>query len=212
MKEMAACVLILILLVMSCVEREIYVTPIDILDLLPDDNEINGWIKTESTRYAETADQLTSIIDGEAVPYINNGFRAAVFQEYQGTINNNLVPLDVRIFDMGDTINAKNVYDDVETPGDSAWVGNNPGREARINVSFLFSYQIDFWADSFFVRIVIEDKSNIGLGIAKDFAFNISDAIYASRLAPAGGNSALLPRERLFYPAANSLCKPLRSI
>jgi hypothetical protein len=212
MKSTIICAVALMFLVMSCGEREIYLTPVYILDLLQDDNEIDGWIKTESTRYAETADQLTSIIDGEAVPYIDNGFRAAVFQKYEGLINNNLVPVNVRIFDMGDTINAKNVYDDVETPGDSAWVGNNPGREARINVSFLFSYQIDFWADSFFIRIIIDDKSNDGLGIAKDFAFNISDAINTSELATAGYYSVMLLRERPFYLTANSLCKPLRSI
>ena len=176
-KKIATYFLTFLFLFISCGEREIYIATINILDLLPDDNEITGWIQNESTRYAETADQLTSIINGEAVPYINNGFRAAVFQEYEGIIDTNIIQLNVRIFDMGDTINAKNVYDEVATPGDSAWFNNNPGREARINVSFLFSYQIDFWADSFFVRTIINDKSNDGLGVAKAFAFNISDAI-----------------------------------
>jgi len=183
MKKIITYVLTFVFLTIGCGEKEIYVTPIHVLDLLPDDNEISGWVKTEYARYAETADQLTSIINGEAVPYINNGFQAAVFQKYEGLISNMIIPLDIRIFDMGDSINAKNVYDDVETAGDSTWIGNNPGREARINVSFLFSYQVDFWMDKFFVRTIIEDKSSEGVGIAQEFAFNISDAIDSTGLS-----------------------------
>jgi len=180
-------VLAFIFVIIGCGEKEIYVTLNNILDLLPEDNEINGWVKTEYAKYAETADQLTSIINGEAGPYINNNFQAAVFQKYEGMINNTFIPQEVRIFDMEDSINAKNVYDDVATAGDSAWTTNNPGREARINSSFIFSYQIDFWADKFFVRIIINEKSNEGLGIVQAFAFNISDAIDETRLYTAGG-------------------------
>lgn len=193
MKIIIVYVLTFLFLTVSCGEKEIAVTPLNILDLLPDDNEISGWVKTEYTRYAQTADQLTSIINGEAVPYIENSFQAAAFQKYEGIINNTVIPLNVRIFDMGDTANAKNVYDDVGTAGDSAWVGNNPGREARINVSFLFSYQVDFWADKFFVRIIIEDKSNAGLSVTQEFAFNISDTIDDTGISTVRGYSMLLP-------------------
>ncbi len=147
------------------------------VDLLPKDNEISGWTKSGQLRTASTPDELTAIINGEAVPYINNNFKEAVFQNYQGIIGGNNVTLEVRIFDMRDTINARKVYKDVANGQETPWVNNHPGVEARIDESGLFSYAIDFWEDKFFVRTVIQEKSSASLDIAKTFSLNISAAI-----------------------------------
>ncbi len=151
--------------------------PKNAIDLLPRDNEISGWTKSEAIKTAETAEQLTALIDGEAVPYINNNFKEAVFQKYSGTIGSNTIPLEVRVFDMRDSINARNVYKDVGTGSETPWTDNPPGVEARINDSFLFSYMVEFREDKFYLRIVIDEKSSTALDITKLFAHNISAAI-----------------------------------
>lgn len=152
-------------------------TPKNAIDLLPKDNEISGWTKPEAARIAETGDQLTAIIDGEAVPYINNNFKEAVFQKYSGTIGGNAVPMDVRIFDMRDTVNTRKVYKDVASGQEIPWSDPRPGVEARIDETGLFSYRVDFWEERFFIRIIIDDKTTAGLDVAKAFANNISAAM-----------------------------------
>jgi len=146
------------------------------IDLLPKDNEISGWTKSEAVRIASTGDELTAIIDGEAVHYINNNFKEAVFQNYQGVIGSSTVSLEVRIFDMRDTTNTRKVYKDVAAGGEQPW-DNHPGVEGRINDSFLASYMVEFWEAKFYVRIVIREKSAAALDIAKTFGLNISAAI-----------------------------------
>ncbi len=146
------------------------------IDLLPKDNEISGWTKSEAVRIAGTPDELTAIIDGEAVPYINNNFKDAVFQKYQGVIGSNTITLEVRIFDMRDTANTRKVYQDVAAGGEQPW-NNHPGVEGRINDSFLFDYMVEFWEAKFYTRIFIQERSAAALDIAKTFGLNISAAI-----------------------------------
>jgi hypothetical protein len=128
---------------------------------------------------AENETQLEGFIDGEAQIYIDNGFVKFVRQIFQGDISGASKQLELRIFDMGDTTNAKNVYDDVGVGSETPW--NDPdhaGVEARIDETLLFDYKIDFWDDNFYVWVTIYDeKTPAGLNLAKVFAINVSTAI-----------------------------------
>ena len=151
---------------------------VTVIDLLPQDNEISGWVRDGAYKLATNYQELYDIIDGEAQVYVDHGFVEAVFQDYKGTIGQEEVSLEVRIFDMGASSNAKDVYDAVGTGGETPWNDpNHAGEEARIDETQLFSYSIDFWKDRFFSRVTIKKKNDEALSVAKTFCINISDAI-----------------------------------
>ncbi len=126
---------------------------------------------------AETPTQLEAIIDGEAVPYENNHFAKCAFQNYTGDIGGTQIEFDLRVFDMGDTTNVKNVYAAVAAGTEVPWSGDNPGVEARTDESFLFAYRVEFRDGRFFFRADIMDKSAAAQDVAKLFARNVSSAI-----------------------------------
>lgn len=146
----------------------------DVVDLIPLDNEISGWTRSSPMQIAENQTQLYSLIDGEAPDYINRGFVKCAFQNY--TDNQQVIELRLRIFDQGDTMNAKSVYDFKATGGETPWTDGNAGKEARYKIEG-FSYTLDFWDDKFYTYINIADNTSSGLEVAKLFALNISSAI-----------------------------------
>ncbi len=165
--------ILFIILVLSCAKKE-EPTAKDVVDLVPLDNEISGWARSSAMQIAENQTQLYSLIDGEAPDYINRGFVKCAFQSYLD--NQQVVELRLRIFDQGDTVNAKDVYDFKATGAETPWTDGNAGKEARYKIEG-FSYTLDFWDDRFYVYINIADNSQSGLDVAKLFALNISSAI-----------------------------------
>lgn len=149
----------------------------DVVDLPPLDNEISGWMRTSDMQIAENETQLFALIDGEAQIYVDRGFVKFARQYYRGDISGTQVDLELRIFDMGSSVNAENVYDATGTGSETPWTDDNAGTEARINEGLLSAYEIDFRQDRFFVRATIQQKSDAALDIAKLFCINISDAI-----------------------------------
>lgn len=151
--------------------------PKDVVDLLPLDNEISGWVRSSDPQIAENAQQLYDLIDGEGQIYVDNDFVKCASQFYHGDISGTSVDLELRLFDMGNTSNAKNVYDAVAIGSETPWTDNNAGVEARIDESLLHAYKVDFWDNRFYTWITIHDNSDAALDIAKLFALNISKEI-----------------------------------
>lgn len=150
----------------------------DVVDLAPLDNELSTWVRSSAMDIAENATQLYDFINGEGWDYTENGFVKFVRQWYEGDISSETRQLKLRIFDMGDTTNAKNIYDIVGTGIETPWTDNNAGVDARIDETLLFDYKINFWDDRFCVDITIYDeKTPAGLNVAKSFALNVSAAI-----------------------------------
>jgi len=153
------------------------IEPVDVVTLAPTDNEISGWMRSTPMQVAETGTQLEAIIDGEAVPYEDNHFAKCAFQNYTGDIGGTQVELNLRVFDMADTANAKNVYAAVKAGTEVPWTGDNPGVEARTDESFLFAYRVEFRDGRFYFRADVMDKSVAAQDVAKLFARNVSSAI-----------------------------------
>jgi len=151
--------------------------PVDVVTLVPGDNEISGWTRNAALTVCETGTQLLALIDGEGQTYVDNGFAKSAFQAYTGTVGSNVVSLNLRVFDMTDTTHAAAVYAAVSTGVETPWTGDNAGTEARIDESLLFDYRIDLRDGKFYVSVDIADKSDAGLSIAKLFARNVSSAI-----------------------------------
>jgi len=145
--------------------------------LLPDDNEISGWEGIDAHQEANDLDSLYELINGGAEIFIDNGFISAAFQTYNSCIGGvcSTAPVQLRIYDQGDSANSLAVYNRVGSGIGIPWDG--AGTEARIDESALAAYTIEFWKSNFFVQVVIEDKTDEALNIAKLFASQISDAI-----------------------------------
>ncbi len=170
----------IILLFCLCTQNEeTQIEPKDVVDLLPLDGEISGWSKSSATEIAENESQLLSLINGEGQVYIDNGFVKCAFQTYSGDISGP-VDLRLRIWDMGDTTNAKAIYDELESGSEIPWTNNNAGVEARYELKagiVVDYYELEFWEDKFFVWMQIDADTQAGLDVAQLFALNISTAI-----------------------------------
>jgi hypothetical protein len=147
------------------------------VDLLPGNNDISGWESIGAYEEASDYDGLYDLIDGGAEVFIDNGFVSAAFQIYNdcsgGVCSTALVHL--RIYDQGSEENAMTTYDRVGTGIGVPWDG--AGAEARIDESGLASYMLEFWQRNFFVQVIIEEKTEEALNVAKLFASHVSSEI-----------------------------------
>ncbi|MBE0432131.1 hypothetical protein IBX73_01555 [candidate division WOR-3 bacterium] len=159
---------------------------VDVVDLIPVDNEISGWSRTGDMEIAENETQLWDLIDGEGVVFVDHGFVKCAFQEFGGEVQGTPRTVDVRAFDMGDTINACAVYHDsrLETGSEIPWTETgHAGIEARCEILVGY-YLIEFWHGRFYVDITINDATTEAQNIAKLFALNVSEAIQRTTADP----------------------------
>ena len=143
------------------------------ISLLPADNEISGWTTLGAYEEANDYESLYSIIDGGAQVYIDNGFISGAFQNYVSSVG--LLEVTVKIYDQGNEVNAKIVYDKISTGIGIPW--NGAGKEARIDESALASYIIEFYQKNLFVQVFIQQKTDESLNIIELFASHISRQI-----------------------------------
>ena len=146
-------------------------------DLLPGEDDISSWKNLAAYEEANDFDDLYSFINGGAEVFIENGFVSGVFQIYNHCVGDvcDFRVVHVRIYDQDNADNARAVYDKVATGIGTPW--NGAGTEARIDESGLATLTVEFWQRNFFVQVIIEEKSNEGLNVAKLFAAHISEQI-----------------------------------
>ncbi|MCU0613407.1 MAG: hypothetical protein MUE60_16685 [Candidatus Eisenbacteria bacterium] len=111
-------------------------------DLMPENNEVPGWIKDGDVETAQTPEELYGLIDGAATVYLQYGFVECVFQNYAGTTAGQPTPLDAQVFDQGTTENAHEVFVATATGLETSWDG--AGDEARINYLLPFNFVLEF--------------------------------------------------------------------
>lgn len=170
--------LILLSIMLYCTQEE-GPTMFDVVDLIPGDGDISGWTRNGVMQVAESEAQLWELINGEGAVYLEHGFVKCAFQEYAGTVQGNLHALEVRAFDLGDTLNAAAVYHDefLNTPGKIPLTDpGHPGVEAREEIIGDF-YILEFWQRRFYVAITIDNSSTEAQDFALLFAMNISGTI-----------------------------------
>jgi hypothetical protein len=142
--------------------------------LLPGDDEISGWKRSEKLVRASKDEELYKIINGGAGLYISHGFRSLAGQSYQGLQG---WELEVYVFDQGSSQNAENLYaDPFNQPGKGKEIAGL-GEKARIDESSLFSYGVEFFRKGFFVRVIAQNKTQEGLETAVRFARAIAGRI-----------------------------------
>ncbi len=144
------------------------------MNLLPSDDDIPGWKRSEKALSASNEEELYKIVNGGATLYIQHGFRVFVGQSYRGPEG---VEAEVYIFDQGTAQNARGLYENaLAKPGRDKEI-LDLGEKARIDLTPLFSYGVDFVQNGFFVRVIIQEKTEEGLEVALTFAHNISNRI-----------------------------------
>lgn len=127
---------------------------VDPLSLLPEDNEVKGWIKDWEPSLATDLAGLTALIDGAAPQYIDNGAKKVVFQDYTSEGGQFLT---VELYYMQNSANAGYIYSllFMEQPTKFKEIGV----ESRLAEKLIGAYIFDFWRDSVFVRITTMSKS-----------------------------------------------------
>jgi hypothetical protein len=145
-----------------------------IISLFPQDDEVLGWKRSEKLLRASNEEELYRIFNGGASLYIQHGFRAFVEQSYKGP---NGLELEVYIFNQGTSQNAEDLYENPFAKPTRVKQISSLGEKARIDMTPLFCYGVDFVQKGFFVRVVIQDKTEEGLNVATSFARLISKRI-----------------------------------
>ena len=144
------------------------------MTFLPADYEIPGLERSEKILRASNQEDLYKIFNGEASLYLQHGFISFVGQSYKGP---KATDLRVYIFNQGTSQNAEDLYENPFTKPTRGKEIANLGEKARIDMTPLFCYGVDFVQKGFFVRVVIPDKTEEGLNIAISFARYISRSI-----------------------------------
>jgi len=154
--------------------RESPEKPLGAMIFLPGDDEIPGWKRSEKVLRASNQEDLYRIFNGGASLFIQHGFRSFLGQSYRGPKG---TELEVYIFDQGNAQNAEDLYENPFTKPSRSKEVANLGEKARIDMTPLFCYGIEFVQRGFFVQVIIQDITEEGLNVAISFARSISKRI-----------------------------------
>jgi hypothetical protein len=143
-------------------------------DYLVKNNEITGWTYSGSGWTANNISELTTYIDGAADIYQKHGFVEAVFQQYQGSVNNNQCNLKITIYNQESKSNAQATYNDndIGLSGAIIWQGGAGDETHYVRYGGL-SQVMTFYRNSYFIYLEINTDSEESLNILKQFSLNI---------------------------------------
>jgi hypothetical protein len=144
------------------------------IHLLPVDDEISGWKRSEKVLRASKEEDFYRLFNGGAVLYIKHGVQFFVGQDYRGP---NRLDLEVYIFYQGSSQNAQSLYEDPFNKPTQGQEIADVGEKARTDESAVFCYGVEFIQEGFFVRVIIQDRTKEGLDVALKFARTIANRI-----------------------------------
>jgi hypothetical protein len=130
---------------------------------LPKDDEIKDWKKAGEFLKATNSEDLFKLMNGGASLYLKYGIQSYCGQIYK---NSKSIELEVSIFDQENAQNARQLYQDPLVVPKPGRIFENLGDEARVDERGLFHYGVEFIKGRYFVRVVIQDKSEKGLNTA----------------------------------------------
>jgi hypothetical protein len=143
-------------------------------NLLPGDDDLKGWKRSGEKLEALNDKELYKYIDGAAGLYLKHGFRAYAGQLYKGPKG---LEVEIAIYDQGSAKNAQELYQDPMTKPSLSRMLENLGEEARIDERSLFHYAVEFIQGRFFVRVIVQDKSEDSLNIGMLFARSVAKRV-----------------------------------
>lgn len=143
-------------------------------NLFPEHGDIQGWKPSGEMLNASNEMALYKYIDGGAGLYVKHGFKSYAGKLYEGPKG---LILEIAIYDQGCAKNARELYDDPFLKPNPSKMLEGLGDEARLDERALFHHSVEFIKDRFFVRVIIQDKSEEGLNIAIRFALYAAERI-----------------------------------
>ncbi|GAK57927.1 hypothetical protein U27_04899 [Candidatus Vecturithrix granuli] len=144
----------------------------DMLDFLPEDEEISGWLRDGDPMLATDLDALTMLINGAAPFYLERGVVEVLFQDY---VNDSDVFLTLEIYRTQSKEQARSVYTNIYAENPEAV--ENLGHEARLMSGLIGAYLLEFWQKTFFIRLTITEKSEYSREAVVNFANHVSNQI-----------------------------------
>jgi len=129
---------------------------ISVVDLLPKDEQFEGWTREGDYIKCEDLDCLMNQIDGAAPFYIDHGAKVILFQDYRHSPSNMWLTLE--IYQMESKAQAKTLFADapIANPTPQEELGDG----ARKDEKLIGVYLLEFWQDEFFIRITIDSKED----------------------------------------------------
>jgi len=178
MKSAKMCLLYIFMITLFCSKENSTVSrPVTPEDLLVKDGEISGWQRTGDSWTAGSSSELSTYINGEEPLYTRHGFVEAAMQQYNGTVLNNSVTISIRIFDQGNSSNARSLFDEIilllVNPID--W-SPGAGNEAKIE-RLPLTQRILFYKSDYLVSLTITSYLDEALEVLKTFANNLDSKI-----------------------------------
>ena len=146
-------------------------TESELLKLLPQDDDITGWLRDGEAYIATDEASLSGFINGAAPFYIERGAQEVLFQDYA----KDDVYLTVEIYRMAEAEQARQLYADVGAEEPEAL--EDIGTEARFVGGLVGAYLVEYWHTSLFVRLTITEKSPAAQDAILAFAKGISEKI-----------------------------------
>jgi len=150
---------------------------ISIVDLLPPNEQFEGWAREGDYIKCEDLDCLMNQIDGAADFYSDHGAKVVVFQDYQHSPSDMWLTLE--IYQMGNKEQAETLF--VDAPIANPTPIEELGDGARKDEKLIGVYLLEFWQDEFFIRITIDSKENEAKEAVILFAESISRRIKESK-------------------------------
>lgn len=140
--------------------------------LLPD--SLPQWTRVGPLWEAHTAEELYRRINGGATIFMNYGF-----QSYAGQIYHNKegIEVEVGIYLLNEKEKARQLFNDPLMKPRLSKRLKNLGEDARVDESPLFHNIVEIISPPFFIRIIVQDKSNSSVQIAGEFAQHILQKI-----------------------------------
>ncbi len=146
---------------------------ISIVDLLPTNEQFEGWAREGDYIKCEDPDCLMNQIDGAAPFYVDHGAKVVLFQDYQHSPSNMWLTLE--IYQMGSKEQAETLF--VDAPIANPTPIEKLGDGARKDEKLIGVYLLEFWQDEFFIRIAIDSKEDEAKEAVILFAESISQRI-----------------------------------
>ena len=163
--------LITLLLFSPLVASEVSQKPpeVDLVELLPEDDEIEGWVKEGEPNRAYDLGSLSRLINGEAPFYLDRGMKTALFQEFNMSDE---VWISVEIYLVEEPEGAEKIYKDRNISSPTMLEGM--GEDVRLAENLIGAYLLEFSKSSYFVKLTTTNKSKV----ARDGVVSFAQSIY----------------------------------
>jgi len=143
----------------------------EISKYIPNDDEVSGWVREGEAYIAIDEKTLLAFINGAAPFYIEHGTEEVAFQDF----TQKDLYLTLEIYRMKNEVSAKRLYADIYAENPKPLEGI--GTVGRFLDDLIRLYLVEYWQQSFFIRLTISEKTVASKETILTFARIVSEKI-----------------------------------